>query len=426
MRNRHFQLFVLAMALMLFGFEGLAQEKRSPEDLAKLEEEAWKAADAGDLPRAIEIWEDIMQEITGEGLAGVHKNLAVAYGMLKKHPETWYHLTSYLEKSGKEDTKAGKRLEKLEGKLVKTHRKVVVSCDPDATILYFGLEPTGTAYACPITWWFEPGKRFIYVEKTGFRSQTAQYDVRERGEKGSWVVKLVELPKFGHLVIKGEGKAIQVFLNGSLEGKVPFKRKLKEGTYELMVGKPGEMPWKKTVVIKANATVVEEPPNAQKKVAGDQLPDSSDPNKDPDVIGTPRFLDDDKPAKRSKAGPVALLAGGLGVVVVGAILNGVGYGKEGDLYDEYNPGAADGKSASEHNPAVEDAQSQYETAYADEVKPLKTWSTVFYVVGGAAATGGLIWLIVEATRKPADKKTGIKVSPMMGPGTAGAVFGLEF
>jgi hypothetical protein len=452
MRTRIVQFLVFVIAASVFNVQGLAQEKRSPEDLARMEEEAWKAADSGEFQKAIDIWEDMVTAISGEGLAGIHKNLAVAYGMLKKRPEAWFHLTSYLEKAGKEDNKAGKRLEKLEKKLMETHRKVAITCAPDGATLYFGLEPAGPAYACPITWWFEPGKQFVYLEKNGFRAQTAQYDVRKRGERGSWTVKLVALPKFGHLVIKGEGKAIQVFLDGSLEGTVPFKRKLEEGTYELMVGGPGKMPWKKTVVIKADTTTVEEPPNAQKTVTSDRLPVTSGQvpvtsgqvpvtsgqvpvtsgqvpvtsGQVPVTSGqVPVAGDQVMGGKRSKAGPVALLAGGLGVVVVGAILNGVGYSKEGDLYEKYNPGEPGGKTAIEHNPVVEGAQGDYEAAYADEVKPLKTLSTVTYIVGSTAATAGVVWLIVEAIRTP-DKKKTLNISPMMGPGAAGAVFGLEF
>ena len=407
-----------AMALLVpsWALCAVDEEPRTAEKLAQLEEEAWNLAKDGQHQEAIDIWLDILPEISGAGLPALHKNIAHNYGKLRKLPEMWFHLVRYLETSGTRDERAGASLKKLEKKLMETHRKVVVTCSPEGATLYFGLEATGAAYTCPVTWWFKPGKRFVRVEKKDYEPQTAEYDVREQGEKGVWSVKLKKLPGFGHLVIKGEGKAIQVFLNGSLEGKVPFKRKLKEGTYELMVGKPGEMPWKKTVVIKANATVVEEPPNAQKKVAGDQLPKDQLP-----------VASDQLPVeKRSKAGPVALLAGGLGVVVVGVILNGVGSSREGDLYDKYNPGhTADGETVAQQTADVKSAQDLYEAAYADEVQPVKAWTYVLYGVGGTAAAAGAIWLIVEATRKP-EKKTGIKVSPMMGPGRAGAVFGLEF
>ena len=386
-----------------------AQEKRTPEQLTALSEQAMAAAQGGDFAEAISIWEDILPEVVGEGRVGLHYNLALAYKRLKQLPEAWYHLTTYLETVGEKDVKAGKSLEKLEKQLMKTHRKVAITCDQQGAGLYFGLEADGIRYQCPVTWWFVPGKQFAYVVKDGYVAQSAQYDVRERGEKGVWAVQLVPLPKYGHLVVKGEGKAIQVFLNGSLEGKVPFKRKLKEGTYELMVGKPGKMPWKKTVVVKADQTTVEEPPNAQPKVAGDQLPVTSDQ--------LPVTSDQLPVEKRSKAGPVALLAGGLGVVVVGAILNGVGHSKEGDFYDEHYP---------DENTPRDEAQAAYDAAFEDEIKGYRGSSIALYAIGGSAAAAGAIWLIVDAAKKPKDKAKGIKVAPMMGPGTAGAVFGLEF
>lgn len=420
MRNSFVHGLVIALSAAFVCSAGLAQEKRSAEDLSRLEEEAWKAADAGDIQKAIDIWEGIMPEITGEGRIVIHKNLAAGYGMLKNLPASWYHLTIYLEKIGKEDVKAARRLEKLEKAMMETHRKVFIACDPSGATLHFGIEATGPAYSCPVTWWFEPGKQFVYAEKNGYRAQTAQYDVRRRGEKGVWTVKLVELPKYGHLVVKGEGKAIQVFLDGSLEGTVPFKRKLKEGTYELMVGKPGEMPWKKTVVVKADATTVEEPPNARPEVAGevDQGPGEGGQ--------IPVVADQVSTTGRSKVGPVVLLGGGVGLVVVGAILNGIGHGKEQDVYDRYAPTAWDNSMPrEEYNQGVANAQDNYKAAYADEVQPFKTWTYVLYGVGGATAVAGAVWLVLKTTSEP-EKKTDIVVSPLMGPGTVGALFGMEF
>lgn len=417
-------LVTVAMMMLLSPSSGFAQEKRTAAELTRLEEEAWKAAAAGEFQSAINIWEDILVEITGEGRVALHKNLAAAYGKLNDLPTSWYHLTVYLEQTGKEDIKAAKRLEKLEKKLMASHRRVFISCEPKGAILHFGLEATGTAYACPITWWFEPGKRFVFVRSKGYQTQSAQYDVRKRGEKGVWTVKLMELPKSGYLVVKGEGKAIQVFLDGNLEGTVPFKRKLVAGSYELMVGKPGEMPWKKRVIIKADQTLIEEPPNAQPVIA------SADQNGPETVgagaVGTPGLAGEASLDGPSSTGPLVLLASGLGVVVAGAALNGVGYARGEDLYKRYEPSQWDGvTSPDSHNKNVEAAQAEYGTAYDDEVQPLKTWAYVMYGVGGAAATAGAIWYIVNSTGDIETQK-GIKVLPLTEPGAVGAMLGIDF
>jgi len=402
-------LFVLALTLPALG-----QEKRTPEALTKLSEEAMAAAQKGDFDKAIRIWEEILPEVSGEGRIGLHYNLALAYKRVKRLPEAWHHLTTYLEGMEKEDRKAGKLLEKLEKKLLKTHRKVAVTCEPQPVTLYFALEAAGTAYSCPITWWFTPGKQFVFVEKKGFNSQSAQYDVRERGGKGVWLVKLLELPKDGWLVVEGRKGGGQVFIDGMLEGVVPFKRKLNVGKYELMVGKSGKMPWEKTVVIKANQTTVERPPNAQAEVAVTPV----EPG--PGIV---------KPAEAESSPALqwALVGGGLGVMALGATLQGVGHSRQGDIWDKHHPGSvSDYGSTAEYDAAAVQAQEAYDAAFEEDVKSLRTWSYVLYGVGGAAAAAGAVWLIVDATAKPGKADTNIKVVPMMGAEGPGAMLGLEF
>jgi hypothetical protein len=385
---------------------------RTPEQLNTLSGQAMAAAQSGDFQKAIDIWEDILPEIVGEGRVGLHFNLALGYKRLDQLPFAWHHMTAYLEQVGKEDVKAAKGLEKMEKSLVKTHRKVVITCTPEGAAIYQGLAATGIAYACPLTWWFKPGKQFIYVAKQGFEGTTAEHDVRNRGEKGVWQVKLDALPSYGHLVVKGEGRAIQVFLDGNLEGTVPFKRKLKAGNYQLMVGKPGEMPWKKGVIVKANQTTVEEPPNAKPK-SKDIAKDTTPTN------GNELTVIDGVDDSRSSNAPIqwALIGGGLGVVAVGAILNGVGLSREADLYDEFYP---------DENTPRADAQAAYDAAYEEEAKAFKNSSVVLYSLGGAAAAAGVIWLIADEVGSPSQKEKGVGVVPMVAPGTAGAIFSMEF
>lgn len=401
-----------------------AQEGRSPEALKQLSGDALKEAQSGNLKKAIAIWEDILDEVPEKSRADIHANLAVAFKMDKQLPQSWHHLTRYLAALDKPDPKGEKERRKLETSLGKTHGLVELKCEPEGAVVHIefmlpaadGTPPVGQGkeHSCPLAWWFAAGEQSVMVSAPGYQPKLVQVAANLKGRPTRLTAVLDRQPdEFGVLVVEGKGKAIQVFLNGMLEGKVPFKRKLKTGDYDLMVGKPGEMPWKKKITITAGQTLVEKPAIAQPKVVKvdpkvDKPPDNS--------ITKP--VESDKGGKSSAGAQWALIGGGVGVAVVGAILQGVGYSRHNDLLDKY-PGDETDYDKWFSN------QQNYQDGFEEEVKPLSTAAYVLYGVGGAAAAAGLIWLIADAGKGGKANKA-VKVAPWMDRGGAGAVWSFDF
>jgi tetratricopeptide (TPR) repeat protein len=335
----------------------LAQE-RTPDELKRLSDEAMKAAQSGQVEKAIGLWEDILDEVPAKAAADVHANLAVAYRMSKRLPAAWYHLTQYLKKAGKEDLKAGKELELLEKELAKEHVKIALVCEPEGADASFDEQ---LSHPCPITWWFTPGKHTAKVGKKDFEAKTVDLDVRLRGGEAAHVVKLEPVEK-------------------------------------------------KNITIAAGQTLVEKPEIAPVKEEI-KMPDTT---VRPVVTAKPA----EKPRKSFKGAQWGLLGGGLGVVVVGGILQIAGYSKNKSLHEDY-PSDVSSYYVYQAN------QKAYQEAYDDEVKPLKVASIALYCTGGVAAAAGAIWLLADAARKP-DKVRKVKLEPVLGPDMTGAAIGFGF
>ena len=359
-----------------------AQEKRNPKELAALSDKAFDAAANGQLNEAIKIWEDILDEFeTEDARLDIHVNLTVAYRKLKKLPEAWHHLTKYLKGKKQEDRKAGKELQTLEDKLAATHVKMAVACDPSDSTIYLAGEATGTAYSCPLTWWFEPGEHPVHVARRGYRARTAGLSVVRRGGEAVYTVHLKPLPKYGTLVIEGSKKAVTVFINGMIEGKVPFRRKLEVGTYDLMVGRAGEPQWTKKVVIREGETTVEKPALAQETA-----------EKTPKPIAPPVEKREGKHAKgqQPEIWKWLLLGGGLAVAGAGGILQYVGYSNNQNLRETYPADQSLSEEQFDYN------EQSYKSGYSEDVAPMKTASFVLYGLGGAAAATGAVLLVLDA------------------------------
>jgi hypothetical protein len=434
---------VAAQQLPVVGGGGAAEAVRTPEQLKLLSEAALADARKGNLDSAILTWLDILDEVAESARPDIHANLAVAYKMGGHLAEAWHHLTTYLKTCGKEDKAAAKELQDVEGKLAVAYGKVGIACDPADASIYLqfesgagvpALEPggggdalvpepvaapaapsvpvgRGPAYSCPLTWWFLGGDHDVLVVKQGYRPQVLRVVASVRGGIGAFTARLEEIPVFGVLEVAGSGKAIQVFLNGALEGKVPFTRKLKPGTYELMVGRPGEEPWKKTINIEADKTVVERPPNAQPEVA---QPDVVQPGiKNP---GTGITQPGGETGRPFPTMPTVLMATGAALLLGGGITTYVAYDTNEGLLDKYPADELD------YSKWVEN-RDNYQKEFSDSVKPLAATSYVLYGVGGAAAAAGAIWLIVDRQKGAGDQATGVTVSPFVAPTGAGLSLG---
>ena len=307
---------VSAVLLLGFGTSVLAQDDGAQTRF----NEAVEEAKAGNHDKAIALCLKVLEELPAGEQARVHKLLGFSYRGLQKLPEAWHHLSQYVESTGQEDQAIARWLEKVETQLKESFVKVVVTCNPDGASLVMpsdgGQQPN---YACPLTWWFKPGKHTVIASLDGHETRTDVIEVRERGDKG-----------VHSIVLSATG--------GSVEPQPD-------------ITKP------------AGAT-------STKKVAG-----------------------------------WALVGGGVALGVVGAILHGVANSTNDDLHDQYWP----------HDKA------KYDAEYEDQVKGKSTAAYVLYGVGGAAAVGGAVVLILSKK----DKKP-VAVLPVSMPGGAGAMFSLEF
>jgi hypothetical protein len=391
-----------------------AQKKRTPEQLNALSGEAMDAARSGKMEKAAEIWTEILDEVPPETQLNIHFNLALALRKLGRLPESWHHVTTYVHKTGRKDKKAGKLLRKIEEGLGKEgYTKSAIVCIPEGAQVLLGKKGSKQrTYPCPLTWWFKPGKHPVGAQKEGYEIKAEQLEIMAHGGAAAYTLKLnkKKTKSRGLLVIEGGGRAVQVFLDGMLEGKVPFRRKLKPGSYDLMVGKPGKMPWKKRITIKAGETLTERPDVAQEIV-------TKPPEKIPPAVAPTTVTAAPDARRRFKWEPWALIVTGGAVIIGGTVMQVVAYSKNEDLRSEYP------QEPESYQQFLEN-KAGYESAFEGDVKPLRTTSFLLYGLGGAAALAGGIWLLVDNPKE--NGRAGVAVVPLLAPGGAGATFSWGF
>jgi hypothetical protein len=386
-----------------------AQEKRPATELKALLDQAMSDASKGRFNEAISIWLMVNDELSGDARWAVHANLAMAYKQLKQYPEAWHHLNLYISNAGKPNPKAPGERKGIEKKLARTHLKTTVTCTPENTILTVGK----AAHACPLTWWFKAGSHEIVVSKPGYNPKTSTITVSRKG-KNEFAVTLKKIEiRYGHLEVKGDGKAVQVFLDGKLEGSVPFSRKLRTGDYELMVGKPGKMPWKKKITIEVGKTVVEKPAVAQKEkavvVAKDPNPDKN-PGKG-NTITKPKEI-----RRKGHALEWALMGTGVALVVGGGVLNGIAASDEATLKKKHPANSGLDMTTYVIN------REEYNTAFNRDVQPKLIAGYVLYAAGTAAAGTGLTLLLVNMSDTKVSKD--VSFAPLLAPHGGGVIMGV--
>lgn len=375
-----------------------AQPKKEP---IRLFNEASDLADKGQLGDAVAIWLLVQNDIPDKYKPVVQVNLGLAYKKMDRFPEAWHHLSIYLKAQPK-DKDAARWLKDVEKKLKKTHARVTLTCQPDGARVLVQSEGSSQKYPCPLTWWFKPGKRPVRVMLDNHKPSLEMFEIKKAGQELSRTVILAPEHVYGHLVIEGDARAVQVFIDGMLEGKVPFRRKLKPGEYDVMVGPPGKIPWKKRITIVAGKTITEKPDVAFAVKAVVKKPDPVEkPVKhDPVVIARPG-------PGRSVEGPKwwywGLIGGGAALLAGGGAMTVMAIGKDNDLADKYDkPGATDADVAA------------YEDDFDSEVRPLANTSYVLYGLGGAALAAGVTFLVLHFADRPDDTPMPIAVTPMPG------------
>ncbi len=368
--------FLLGVGLQWPATDAVAQSK----DPISLFNEASDLADKGLYEEAIAIWLMVADAIPEKYRPTVQVNLGLAYKKLGKLPQAHHHLSRFLV-AKPQDPDATAWLAETVGELRRTHVLVHVRCRPeDARVFVQGESKEG--YACPFDWWFEPGRRLLRGEKEGFEQKLEVVDVTAGRPEQDVLLELVSAEQWGYLEVPGTGKSVQVFLNGMLEGRVPFRRKLKPGSYELMVGRPGELPWKKQISVVAGQTLVETPELAP--------PEEKKPEETLAAqLGTPVHVAA-KAEEESGAGSWwkwSLVGAGVVAAATGGALGYLAMDANEQLKRDYPDGTAE-------NPAPIQHKNLYDKGYDEQVQPKIVSSYVLYGIGGAMAIAGGVLLLV--------------------------------
>jgi hypothetical protein len=170
----------------------LAQETGPQEQF----NQAVELVTGGDYGKAVKVCLDVMEQLPESEQPRVHKLLGYAYMKLEMLPESWHHLTSYLQSSGKEDTTAGGWLQEVETALKQTHVKVSLTCTPSGTRLSLPSSQSSSlpvSQSCPTTWWMKPGKHTVKATAPEHMPRSVEIDVRERGDSGMRDIRLAAI-----------------------------------------------------------------------------------------------------------------------------------------------------------------------------------------------------------------------------------------
>jgi hypothetical protein len=392
-----------------------AQEKRTPDELEAISQLAMKRASEGQFQQAIELWTDILDEVPPTTALDLHVNIGVAYNRLQDLPAAWHHLSIYLESADKADKAVAKERQKIGKKLGKTHTLVSFKCEPAALLR---LSPAAAlVYPCPLDWYLARGSHTLVVEKAGHESEKRTVEVGKAAVTETFALKKAVV--LGTLVVLGDGKAVQVFLDGRLEGVVPFERKLKPGTYELMVAKPGEMPWKKTITLASGGLVRESPEVARRLVAKVPVKGPEGGTTGSLKLGN-EIVEQGPAASRSKALEWSLIGTGGALLLGGGIFHVLAITKDLSLRDEIAPGEA--ATMDDFNSRT----ARYNDGWEEDVKPRALTAYALYGVGAATAVAGAVLLIVDTGNREKAEALSHKFYPLVTPHGSGMGFALSF
>jgi hypothetical protein len=394
------------MALFL-GLTGpnAARAQSKDEAIARFNEAA-KLAKSGDLAEAINIWLTVYEALPDKYRPAVQLNLGLAYKKLERYPDAWYYLSRY-RISGPRNEKAEGWMDEVEAKLLGGFRRVTITCIPFGTMVAVSDEEGAPIHECPLTWWFTPGEHRVRLSKPGFKAALKPISVPDKKGEVRLSVTLEEETD-GVLAILGPEKGAKVFVNSKEVGKVPYKNRMRSGKYRVKVSRKGLPPWEEEIEVEAGRTATREP-----ELQRPAVPVKRDPEVDPGRGGKP-------PAARSQWWKWTLLGGGVAMVATGAALHGIASRDNDALQKKYPDGTA-------ALPAPLENKQKYNDAYESSVLPKAVAGYVLYGVGAAAATAGLVTLIIDMTSGPADKDVmTTRVRPMTLPQGGGVSFGLTF
>ena len=139
----------------------------------------------------------------------------------------------------------------------------------------------------------------------------------------------------------------------------------------------------------------------------------------PTASGQAGIVKPAEPAEISAGWKWGLVGGGGTLLATGLILQLAAYSANEDLHDKYPMDVND--------PNYATLKSNYESGYADDVRPKAVAAYVLYGVGGAAAVAGVVLFLVDNSRKKkAGKPTGISINPVSFRDGAGCLISVGF
>ena len=370
--------------------------------------EASKLAKDGKLEEAIDIWLAVYEALPDKYRPAVQLNLGLAYKKISRYPDAWYYLSRY-RISGPRNEKTEHWMDEVEAKLLGEYRRVTLTCIPFGTMVAVSTDEGAPIHECPITWWFKPGARQVRLSKSGFKTVIKSVTVPDkRGEVRVSVT--LEEESDGVLAIVGTEKGAVVYVSGREAGEIPFKARIKAGKYRIKVVRKGLPPWEEVVEVLAGRTATREPKFKRPK---EVLPVKRPSVDDPGTAARP-------PAVGGQWWKWTLLGGGVGMVAVGVALHGMANQENEDLRKKYPDGTPE-------FPAPAENQQNYNSEYDSSVYPKAVAGYVMYGVGAAAATAGLVTLIIDMTSAPAEKEVmTTRVRPLALPDGGGLSLGISF
>lgn len=393
---------MVAVAVALGGLLLWPAVGEAQDDPVALFNRASELAEQGNLSDAISLWLIIADEIPEKYRPVVRSNLGLAYKSLGKLQQAWFHFERYLELDATPDPEVVAWHKEVETKLLANHRKVKINCLPAGARLYLLEGGDDRGFACPVVWWFPlGGEGQVMVKKEGLKSRTHSFPVAMSMTQEEVTVDLGGESDMGELLVEGDGRAVQVFIDGKLEGKVPFRRKMAPGSYELMVGKPGQLPWKKSITIVAGKTVTEAPEVARK--SPDEPPAGG-------IVGGGGPVTVTAAPSPSSSGPGwwVWTAMGVGVACIagGGAMHYLAATRDAELLDTYPDG-----SAGKPTPGI--YADRYSDGYDEEVRPKAMAAYALYGVGGAALATGATLLIIHASGRGKKEPAPVTLAPSL-------------
>jgi hypothetical protein len=400
----------------------VAPEK--PEAVRRLDE-ANELARSGKAAAAMPIWAEVLPQLPDDLRPAVHLDLGMACKKYGKLPEAWHHLTAYAKLAPKPDAKGKEALEQVDAALTRGFARVKVVSRPAGATVYFGDSQSGTGHPCPLIWWFKPGQHKITLALAGHENATVEIKAGLPGSEKLESFQLFADEREGELHVKGPEVGAKVFVNGQEKGTVPLTVKLKPGTHQLMVSRPGRPAWKREVIMPPGGKVTKRPrlPRmmGDHSSGGSLLPTMTDSNSGRKKTSATHAAIATREAMEGKVSlwKWSLVGGGGAMIVVGGILQIVGYRRNEDLHTSYPDGTLGSKAPAEY-PLL------YKQGYDNDVKPLATTAYALYSLGAAAAiTGGILLLLEDSPDRGIASSRGW-LAPTVVPGGAGISCGFGF